>query len=428
MTVPEAAPSRGDGSLFDKLEHMAVALQRFTGGGHNPFDIEIGSLKSATEAVVNGRDTILLGTNNYLGMNFDPRCIEQARVTLEEHGTGTTASRVASGTYGLHRALERELAEFFRRRHAVIFSTGFMANLGVIAGLAGPEDAIVIDSHCHASIYDACAVSGALVRSFAHSDTADLDRVLGELPVPAARTLIVVEGLYSVLGDRAPLRDIAAVKARHGALLMVDEAHSFGLYGAEARGVAEEVGIEDAVDVIVGTFSKSAGVIGGFCVSNHPQTAYLYMLARAYLYTASLPPPIVAAARQALANIASDSAGRDRLWANVDRLYRGLVALGFDLGAAPAPVIAVTMPGRRFGHRFWSDLLEAGVFVNLLIPPATPDGKTILRCSVSAAHSDRQIEAVLKAFATLAERHGYPGAIRTEKEETVEAVAAPRTA
>jgi 8-amino-7-oxononanoate synthase len=422
MTTPEPARSRGIGSLFDKLDQMAVALRHFTNGGYNPFGIEIESLKSPTEALVNGRDTILLGTNNYLGMNFDPRCIEQAQATLEVHGTGTTASRVASGTYGIHRALEKDLADFFGRRHAVIFSTGFMANLGVIAGLAGPGDAIVIDSHCHASIYDACEVSGALIYKFAHNDPADLDRVLEEVPVPAARTLIVVEGLYSVLGDRAALREIAAVKTRHGALLMVDEAHSFGLFGAKGRGVAEDEGIEDAIDVIVGTFSKSAGVMGGFCVSNHPQTEYLYMLARTYLYTASLPPPIAAAARQALANIASDSAGRDRLWANVNRLYRGFAQLGFEIGAAPAPVIALSLPGRKFGHRFWSDLLDAGVFVNLLIPPATPDGKTILRCSVSAAHTDRQIDAVLSVFAALGERHGYPskGAVSDEIAEVHE--------
>jgi len=395
----QSSPYSGDSeSPFDKISTISSAVSRFLEGRVNPFTLELDEVKSPTEAVIQGRPTMLFGTNNYLGLNFDPTCRAAAAEALAKEGTGTTASRVASGSYSGHVALEREIAAFFDRRSAIVFSTGFQANLGVISGLAGPGDVIMIDRDCHASIYDGCKLSGAKIVEFRHNDAADADRLITEEGVPGHRVFIIVEGLYSVAGDLAPLPDFIAVKAKHGACLMVDEAHSFGTCGELGRGVAEAQGVERDVDIIIGTFSKSVGVIGGFAASDHPAFSDLRMLARSYLYTASLPPPVVAAARASIRRIANGSDLRQRLWSNARRLYAALGEIGFDRLSEPGPVIGVRMPGFVKGYKIWHTLLERGVYVNFLIPPSTPGGSVVLRCSLSAEHSDAQIDRAIEIF------------------------------
>ena len=364
----------------------------------NPFTLELDQVHSPTEAVIQGRPAMLFGTNNYLGLNFDPTCRAAAAEALEKEGTGTTASRVASGSYSGHVKLEREIAEFFDRRSAIVFSTGFQANLGVISGLAGPGDVIMIDRDCHASIYDGCKLSGAKIVEFRHNDAADLDRLIEAEGVPGHRVFIIVEGLYSVAGDMAPLPDFIEVKSKYGACLLVDEAHSFGTCGERGRGVAEAQGVERDVDIVLGTFSKSVGVIGGFAVSDHPAFSDLRMLARSYLYTASLPPPVVAAARASIRRIADGKDLRQRLWSNARKLYGALGEIGYDRLSEPGPVIGVRMPGFVKGYKIWHTLLERGVYVNFLIPPSTPGGSVVLRCSLSAEHSVSQIERAIEIF------------------------------
>jgi len=388
-------------ALFDKLKPLAEARQRLAELGVEKFNVVMEEVLSATEAVVNGRRVILAGTNNYLGLTYDSDCIAAAAAAARSEGTGTTGSRMANGTLSGHVALERELADFYGCRHAIVFSTGFVANLGMIAGLAGPGDVLLIDADCHASIYDGCRLSGADILRFRHNNPADLEKRLRRLKDRVENTIIIVEGIYSMLGDRAPLAEIAAVKQACGGYLMVDEAHSLGVLGENGRGLCEEAGVEDAVDFVVGTFSKSLGSIGGFCVSDHPELELVRYASRPYVFTASSSPSTIASTRKALEIIRTRPELRKRLRENAERLYSGLQAAGFRLGPDLTPVIAVRLEKTENAFSAWKQLLAEGVYVNLVLPPATPDGGSMLRCSVSAAHSPEQIEKIRAVFARL---------------------------
>ena len=388
-------------ALLHKFRPVAEARQALGDGGHNPFNFVVERILSATEAVVNGRRTILAGTNNYLGLTFDPDCIEAACAAAQEQGTGTTGSRMANGSFAGHLALERELAGFFGRRSAVVFSTGYLANLGIISALAGPGDVVLLDTDCHASIYDGCRMSGAEVIRFRHNSPSDLEKRLRRLGTRTSNTLIIVEGIYSMLGDRAPLAEISAVKRQHGACLLVDEAHSLGVLGERGRGRAEEAGVEESVDFIVGTFSKSLGATGGFCVSDHPELDLARYVSRPYMFTASPCPSVIASTRVALRILLERAELRNRLWDNAHHLYHQLRVMGFALGPEPSPVVAALLSSKEEAIAFWSGLLERGVYVNLVLPPAAPNGGSLLRCSVSAAHTKEQMDHICEAFAAM---------------------------
>ncbi|MCK4787183.1 MAG: aminotransferase class I/II-fold pyridoxal phosphate-dependent enzyme, partial [Desulfobacteraceae bacterium] len=371
-------------AIFDKFRDVAETLQTLANCGVDSVNVVMERVISATEAVINGRRTILVGTNNYLGITFDQECIHAACKALKEEGTGTTGSRMANGTYAGHIALERELADFFGRKSAIVFSTGYVAILGMVATLAGPRDVVIIDSDCHASIYDGCRLGGAQFMLFKHNDASNLEKRLQRLGDRTENTLIVVEGIYSMLGDRAKLADIAAVKKKYGACLLVDEAHSLGVLGKQGRGLAEETGVEDDVDFIAGTFSKSLGAIGGFCVSNHPELELVRCASRTYIFTASPSPAIIASTRAALKILRTRPELRSRLWENSLKLYHRLHSMGFVLGPEPSPVISVHLKNTEQALALWKGLLERGVYVNMVLPPATPDGSPLLRCSMSA--------------------------------------------
>jgi 8-amino-7-oxononanoate synthase len=268
----------------------------------------------------------------------------------------------------------------------------------MLSALTGPEDILLIDADSHASIYDGCRLSGAEIIRFGHNDPGNLEKRLKRLGDRAANTLIVVEGIYSMLGDRAPLADIAAVKDKYGAYLLVDEAHSLGVLGQRGRGLAEEAGVEDRVDFIVGTFSKSLGAIGGFCVSDQSELDMIAFAARPYMFTASSSPSVIASTRAALHILRTRSELRSRLWENARKLYRQLQELGFHLGPEPSPVVAVRLESIDDAIAIWKGLLESGVYVNLVTPPATPDGSCLLRCSISAGHTPEQINKICNAF------------------------------
>jgi 8-amino-7-oxononanoate synthase len=388
-------------SLFDKFKPIIDIRAELDKVGVMPFGAVTEKILSPTEAIVNGQKVILAGTNNYLGLTFEPECIRAAQQALAEQGTGTTGSRMANGTFAGHVALEQELAAFFAKRHCVVFSTGYAATMGMGSTLAGPGDVIVLDADSHASIYDGVRLSGAEVVRFKHNDVADLEKRLRRLGERTANTLIIVEGIYSMLGDQAPLADIAAVKNQYGGLLMVDEAHSLGMLGAHGRGVAEAAGVEAAVDFTVGTFSKSLGAIGGYCASNHPELEAIRFAIRSYIFTASPSPAVIASTRVALRLMQERPQLRDRLWSNARRLYAGLKELGFQVSPQVSPVVAVTIKDRDQAIAWWSQLLHHGAYVNLVMPPASPTTDSLLRCSVSAAHSDAQIDSIIDAFAGL---------------------------
>ncbi len=388
--------------LFDKFKSIAVEREALMDQlGILPFNVEIEEILTPTTARISGREVLLAGTNNYLGLTFDPRCIEAACSATRAEGTGTTGSRMANGTFAGHLALERELAEFYSCTKAIVFSTGFVANLGVISTLTGPGDVLLIDSDSHASIYDGCRMSGADIIRFRHNNPADLEKRLRRLGDRANNTLIIIEGIYSMLGDRAPLAEIVELKKNYSASLMVDEAHSLGVLGHKGQGLVEEADCLEDVDFIVGTFSKSLGAIGGFCVSNHPELDLVRYATRSYLFTASPSPATVASVRQALRILASGLDLRERLWQNARHLYDGLAQLGFTLGPEPTPVVAVYMESKEATLFGWKKLLEQGVYVNLVLPPAAPEGKSLLRCSVSAVHTHEQINHIIKAFSAM---------------------------
>jgi 8-amino-7-oxononanoate synthase len=370
-------------------------------------DVQFDSVLSPTEGLLDGRRTILLGTNNYLGLTFDPACIEKAVEATRSQGTGTTGSRVANGTYGGHVRLERALAEFYGREHAMVFSTGYQANLGVLSALVGRGDHLLLDADSHASIYDGSRLGHGEVIRFRHNNPDDLYKRLRRLAGHPGDRLIVVEGIYSMLGDTAPLKEIAAVKRETGAYLLVDEAHSLGVLGEKGRGLAEAAGVEADVDFIVGTFSKSLGSVGGFCVSDSADFDVLRIVCRPYMFTASLPPGIVASTIEALSRLQNEPSLRTDLTRNAHRLYDGLKAMGFQTGPEANPIIAVAMPDQETAVAFWKLLLQSGLYLNLAIPPATPTDVCLLRTSVSAAHTSEQIDMALAIFADVGRRLGF---------------------
>ncbi len=388
-------------TLLDKFSVAEQLKSGLANVGKDPTSVVFDTINSATEAVVDGRTTILAGTNNYLGLTFDPDCIAAGVSAMQTQGTGTTGSRMANGSYTAHGQLEAELADFFQCPNAMVFSTGYAANLGVLTALLGKGDVVLLDSDAHASLYDGCRMSGADIYRFRHNDMQSLERRLARLEDRADRCLIVVEGMYSVLGDCAPMAEIVELKERFGAKLLVDEAHSLGVYGERGCGVAEAQGVLDKVDFIVGTFSKSLGAMGGFCASQHEVLGLFRYVSRPFMFTASPSPAVMATTREALHQLRTRPELKETLWSNARRLYSGLQDLGFELGPEISPVVAVRCKDRESALSQWNQLLEAGVYVNMMLPPATPGGASFLRCSISAAHTPEQIETIIHKFMEL---------------------------
>src|SRR5881227_2173323 len=378
--------------LFSKFDPLIEQRETLLSTGlTDPFNLVMERVESPTVAICNGKRTILLGTYNYMGMTFDPDVIAAGKRALDEFGSGTTGSRVLNGTYGGHKAVEQA---------PMVFSTGYQANLGVISTIAGKEDYIVLDIDSHASIYDGCALGNAQIVPFRHNDVEALEKRLKRIPEGAGK-LVVLEGVYSMMGDVAPLKEMVAVSKANGAMVLVDEAHSMGFIGDHGRGVAEAQGVIDDVDFIIGTFSKSVGTVGGFCVSNHPKFEILRLVCRPYVFTASLPPSVVATAATSILKLMDSADKRAHLWENSKRLHAGLRQLGFSLGTdePQSAIIAVIMPDLEKGAAMWEALLNEGLYVNLARPPATPANMTLLRCSLCALHSENQVAEILAMFA-----------------------------
>lgn len=380
---------------FDQTKELHDLIVKLAGS--DPLAVRMEAVYNGTRAKIYGRDCVLMGSNNYLGLTFDKDAIEASCDAVKECGTGTTGSRVANGSYAGHQELEKQIADFYGRKKAILFTTGYQANVGFLSAIVGKDDYILIDSESHASIFDGCKLCNATVLHFRHNDPEDLEKRLKRLPEDACR-LIVTEGIFSMRGDRAPLKEIVRVAKKYGAYIMVDEAHSLGVLGENGRGLCEADGVEDDVDFILGTFSKSIGTIGGFCVSNHEELDTVRFAARAYLFTASLPPSVVASARKTIARIKNEPQLRKILWENTDMIYDGIKNMGFEVGPHKNPVIGIFMPSLEDCLLGWNILLENGVYVNLALPPATPQGSALLRCSVNAGHTKEQLEKVLKAF------------------------------
>lgn len=396
-------------SLFEKFEKTAALYDGLSAMGKNPFTVVMEEVIGPTRAIIKGKETVLAGTHNYLGQTFEPKAIAAAKKALDEEGTGTTGSRFANGTFAGHRRLEAEIADFLGMSHCVVFSTGFVANLGAIAGLLDPaEDVVLIDADCHACIYDGCQLSGAETIRFRHNDPDSLDKRLGRLDPKYKGKLVCIEGMYSMYGDTAPVKEFVDVAHRHGAQILVDEAHSFGVYGATGKGVSEAEGVMDKIDFYSGTFSKALAAIGGFVASNHPQVEYLRFSSRPYKFTASPSPATIASAGAALQNIKETPALKEQLWKNATRLHAALTQYGLRLASGPAPVISVLIAERDMAIAAWNFLLDQGVYVNMAIPPGTPGKDSLLRLAVSSAHTAEDVDRLVAAYGALAE--AFPAA------------------
>jgi 8-amino-7-oxononanoate synthase len=403
---PEIAPERDLMSKFDAVIAERQAL--IDTGVTDPFAIVMDEVRSPTVAVIKGKETILLGTYNYMGMTFDPDVIQAGKDALDQFGSGTNGSRMLNGTFRDHMEVEQALRDFYGMTGAIVFSTGYMANLGMISTLAGKGEYVILDADSHASIYDGCQQGNAEIVRFRHNNVEDLDKRLGRLP-PEPGKLVVLEGVYSMLGDVAPLKEMVDVAKKHGAMVLSDEAHSMGFFGANGRGVYEEQGCD--VDFVVGTFSKSVGTVGGFCVSNHPKFEAIRLACRPYIFTASLPPSVVATAAASIRKLMYAHNKRAHLWENSKRLHTGLTEMGFKLGTETpqSAIIAVILEDQTQAVMMWQSLLEGGLYVNMARPPATPAGTFLLRCSLCAEHSTEQVTRILEMFRAAGKAVGVIG-------------------
>ena len=355
-----------------------------------------------TEVVVDGRRVLMAGSNNYLGLTHDPRVLEAAREALEHYGTGCTGSRFLNGTLTLHIELEERLAALTRKESALVFSTGFQTSLGVISALVGRDEWILGDRENHASIIDGCRLSFGELRKYRHNDMEDLERLLQAKGERAA--LVVTDGLFSMTGDLAPLPEITALARSYGARVLVDDAHSFGVFGSRGAGTPDHFGLDDQVDLVMGTFSKSLAGIGGFCAGPLEVMDWLRHGARTMMFSASVPPAVAAAALRCLDIIEAEPERRAWVLDLARRAAEGLRQLDFDTGATESPIVPVFLGDRVRCFRFWQILLEEGVFTNPVTAPAVPAGMDLLRCSFMATHGEHHLEQFLAAFERARER------------------------
>jgi 8-amino-7-oxononanoate synthase len=322
---------------------------------------------------------------------------EAAVKAVQKYGSGCAGSRFLNGNLDIHEELEEKLAAFLRQEAAVVFATGYQTNLGTISALVGRNDVAVLDKFDHASIIDGCRLSFGEVRKFRHNDMEDLERVLGSTSDKGG-ALIIVDGVFSMEGDIAPLPEIVALAKSYGARVMVDDAHAIGVLGEEGRGTLEHFHMEDEVDMVMGTYSKTLAAIGGFIAASKEVVNYIKHLSRSLIFSASLPPALVAAVSAALDVILEEPELREKLWYNTRKMHEGFKELGFDTGTSETPIIPIIIGDQMRTFEMCRLLQEQGVFVNPVISPAVPPGRELLRTSYMATHTEEQLDRILDAF------------------------------
>jgi 8-amino-7-oxononanoate synthase len=380
--------------IFEKCYKFTTArtLQEM---GVYPFFRVIESAQDP-EVVLNGRKMIMVGSNNYLGLTNHPKVKEAAIEAVKKYGTGCAGSRFLNGTLDIHVKLEEKLARFMRKEAALIFSTGFQVNLGVISALVGKDDVVIIDKMDHASIVDGCKLSYGEVRRFKHNDTSDLERVFSENN--GRGKMVVVDGVFSMEGDIVDLREVVRIARNHNARVMVDDAHGIGVLGKTGRGTAEHFDMENDIDLIMGTYSKSLASIGGFIAGDEEVVNYIKHFGRALIFSASPPPASVAAVSAAIDIIENEPERREMLWKNTRKMMRGFKDLGFETGPSETPIIPIIVGEDEVAFRAVIMLQEEGVFANVAVSPAVPPGKALLRTSYMATHTEEHLERVIEAF------------------------------
>jgi len=350
-----------------------------------------------TEVIVDGRRLIMAGSNSYLGLTNHPKVKEAAIKAVEKYGSGCAGSRVLNGNLDIHEELEEKLAAFFRKEAAAVFATGYQTNLGAISALVGRNDMAILDKFDHASIIDGCRLSFGEVRKFRHNDMDDLERVLQNASDKAGK-LVIIDGVFSMEGDIAPLPEIVPIAEKYGARVMVDDAHGIGVLGEEGRGTLEHFHMEDEVDMVMGTYSKTLAAIGGFIAASKEVVNYIKHMGRSIIFSAALPPALVAAVSAALDIILEEPELRERLWYNTRKMQKGFRELGFDIGCSETPIIPVIIGDQIGVFQMCRLLQENGVFVNPVVSPAVPPGRELLRTSYMATHTEEQLDAILDAF------------------------------
>lgn len=364
--------------------------------GVYPYFREISSAP-AHSVMIDGKELIMIGSNNYLGLTTHPKVKEACLDAVRKYGSGCTGSRFLNGTLDIHVKLEEELADFLNKDAVVVFSTGFQANLGAISCLVGKQDTILIDRSDHASIVDGTRLSFGKTYKFAHNDMDDLQRVMRQITSNGGR-MIIVDGVFSMEGDIINLPRLVEVAAEHSAAIMVDDAHAVGVLGPNGRGTAEHYGLEDSVDIVMGTFSKSFASLGGYIASSREVINYVKHIARELIFSASMPPAAVAAVRAALEIIKDEPERREQLWKNSEKMHRGFKSLGFDIGTTQTPIVPIYIGDDIDCFKFWKALSDAGIFANPIIPPAVPPGESLIRTSYTATHTDAELDRVLEVF------------------------------
>jgi 8-amino-7-oxononanoate synthase len=381
--------------LFEKAYKYNLS-EEYKAKGLYPFFRPIRT-GSDTEVYINGKRMVMLGSNSYMGLTFNDSTIQGAADAVREHGTGCAGSRFLNGTLTIHEKLEEDLAGFMNKPAALLFSTGFMTNLGILSTILGKNDIVYIDKTDHASIIDGVRLSFSRVVKFRHNDMDDLDRVLAQSDSRAGK-LICVDGVFSMEGDVADLPAIVEIARRHGARIMVDEAHAVGVLGENGRGTAEYFGLEDQVDLQMATFSKSFATIGGFAVSDQKVINYLKHHARPLIFSASLPPAVVGAVNAGLEIIKNEPERRNRLMSIADRMRNSFKEMGYDVGPTVTPIVPLIIGDMDQCLMLWREVTEAGLFVNPVVPPAVPPGQSLIRTSYIATHTDEQLDFALEVF------------------------------
>ncbi len=386
--------------LFDKAKNYRDAKEAMELGIY-PYFRALSTTEGAV-AQFEGREVVMIGSNNYLGLTTDPRVRQAAVEAIERYGTSVTGSRFLNGTLELHLELDRRLAKFVRKEAALVFSTGYQTNVGVITALVQKGDYVIIDKDDHASIVDGCVMCRGEMKRFRHNDISSLEDVLAKLPAESGK-LVVVDGVYSMGGDIAPLPEIVAICKRYGARIMVDDAHGIGVTGG-GRGTAEHFGLTDQVDLIMGTFSKSFASIGGFIAGDADVVHYIQHHARSLIFSAALTAGQAAAALKALDIMETEPQHVEALWRNAEYMLKGLHALGYNTGKSNSPIIPIIIGDVFRTIMAWHALIEEGVYTNPVLPPGVPPGSSLLRTSYMASHKQEHLDRALKGFSVVGER------------------------
>jgi len=389
--------------LFEKCARATTYESELKQSEHYLFFREFSSPQDS-ESIVNGKRVIMIGSNNYLGLANHPRVKEAAVKAVEKYGTGCAGSRFLNGNLDIHEELEKKLATYFRKEAALVFSTGYQTNLGTISSLIERNDVVIMDKGDHASIIDGCRLSFGKINKFRHNDMEDLERLLEA--TKDHQKLIVVDGVFSMEGDLADLPNIVRLAKAYGAKVMIDDAHAIGVLGKGGRGTAEHFGLESEVDIIMGTFSKSLAAIGGFVAGQADVICWIKHLARSMIFSAALPPCLVASVSTALDIIEEQPELIARLWRNTNKMLSGLKSLGYDTGMSETPIIPVLIGDTMKTYQMCKLLYDDGVFVNPVISPAVPPGRELLRTSYMATHTEKQLDTALAAFAKVGKQVG----------------------